>query len=378
MIPSQRATASLCVLLLGLLAPQGLAQSPAQPPNPPAESPSAPPSPPAESDLQLVAPTDLSIDPIERYRFHSFSTRWDNDGSYPKPFGDSDRHYTNGSKFDLAWTPPSDWQAPDWWLGRGEGSDADPDWQRFALGLTIEQRIYTGRDIKDPNPPKTDRPYAGYGAVGLYAQRASATTHDHVQLNIGVVGKSSYAEDIQEWVHSTFPRQDTPQGWETQLNDEPILNITLARTWKTPPSQIDGVAFEFLPAVSVDLGNAYTRANLDLTLRIGPSLPDDFGPGRLLAWRDATGTGWGESGWAWYAYTRMGVRAVARDITLDGNTFEDSRSVDSNAFVGELELGLRARHGNLEIGYQLTTITAEFDTQDGPDSYGEISLTLYF
>jgi len=337
---------------------------------------------PSETDLRLVAPTDLSINPTTEYRFHSLSLRWGNDGTVLMPFGASDKHYTNGAKIDAAWTPPADWGAPDWWLGTGDArEEGDPRWERFALGMTLEQHIYTGRNIADPDPPGSDRPYAGYLAFGLYAQRASAQTHDHVQLDLGVVGEWSGAERTQKWIHKTLPTQKTPNGWDNQLANEPTINLTYVRTWKTPPSTADGVQFELLPSVSADVGNAFTRAAFDLTVRIGPSLPNDFGPGRALAWRDATGTvgnGWGEGRMSWYVYTRMGVRAVARDITLDGNSWKNSRHVDREFFVGELELGVRARYKNFELGYQFNTRTAEFETQDGPDSYGEISLTIFF
>lgn len=339
-------------------------------------------APMSEADKAIQSSADLSINPTAGYRFHSLSLRWDNDGTVLMPFGASDKHFTNGIKFDAAWTPPADWDAPGWWLGNAAGRDEDdPAWDRFAVGLTLEQRIYTGRNITDPDPPTTDRPYAGYLAFGIYAQRASAQTHDHIQLNLGVVGDWSGAERTQKWVHKTFPTQDTPVGWGNQLSNEPAINLSFVRTWKSPTSQADGVQFELLPSASVDLGNVFTRAAFDLTFRVGPSLPNDFGPGRLLAWRDATGTagnGWGEGGFSWYFYSRMGVRAVARDITLDGNTWKGSRSVDREWFVGEIELGFRARYQNVELGYQINTRTNEFDTQDGTDSYGEISLTIYF
>jgi lipid A 3-O-deacylase len=374
------------VPLAAALGPAAQAQTQAQP-DPATDPATGSAAGPSDSDLVLVAPTDLSINPTREYRVHSLSVRWDNDGTAAMPFGASDKHYTNGAKIDLAWTPPADWRAPDWWVGTQDSRDEDgraqdePAWERFAVGLTLAQHIYTGRVITNPSPPPTDRPYAGYLAFGLYAQRASAQTHDHIQLDLGVVGEWSGAERTQKWIHKTFPTQDTPQGWDDQLANEPVINLSLARTWKTPPSEADGVQFEMLPSVSADLGNAFTRAAFDLTLRVGPSLPNDFGPGRIRGWRDATGTignGWGEGRLSWYAYTRMGVRAVARDITLDGNTWKNSRSVGREPFVGELELGVRARYHNFEFGYLINTSTNEFDTQDGPDSYGEFSLTLFF
>lgn len=317
-----------------------------------------------------------TLDP-ERWRLHSWGNKWDNDGTWAHPFAGSDEHYTNGAKIDLAWTPPSDQAGPEWWT-QGEPSFGGGPWTRFALGISVEQLMFTPADITVMDPDPNERPYAGYAAIGFYAQRANDRVHDHAQLSLGIVGEWSGAELVQRFIHQSFPNQEDPRGWSTQLRNEPIANLRFARTFKTIPPVTEGWTLELLPTLWGDLGNAWIQAGAHMTLRVGPSLPDDFGPGRVLSWRDATGTGWHSDGWRWYAYTRVGVRGVARNITLDGNTWKDSRSVNREPWVGDAEVGFRARWDNLELGYQINLRTSEYNAQNGTDSYGEITLTWYF
>ena len=89
---------------------------------------------------------------------------------------------------------------------------------------TVAQEMHTPDDITDPNPPLDDQPYAGVLYVDsiLYA-RKDRWAHAW-QLKLGVVGPASHADDLQKDIHDLMGG-DEPMGWDTQLPDEPIINV---------------------------------------------------------------------------------------------------------------------------------------------------------
>lgn len=373
-----RATSRMTALAAALAASTVLCAQPEPTPQPPAEpdTPAAPavtPDTPPEARLK-TDPGGIAPDERTPWAFRSIALYWDNDGTYTKPWNESDRHYTNGAKIDLAWDPDLPDRLDD--LVRPAGSDfADAD---LALGLVFVQHIYTATDIRLTDPPEGDHPYSGWLYAGVYLQRAGEYVHDHAELDLGVAGRGSMAESTQKFVHSVFPDQNRPSGWDTQLSSEFAFNIRLARTWRTPTLDLAGLDLQLLPRVSADLGNVFIRGHADVTLRLGLHLPDDFGPGRLLDFRDATGSWSSDHDFGFYLFGRAGGRLVARDLFIEGNTFQDSRGADLEHIVGELEVGLRLRWRSIEAGYSITWITEQFKAQDHPDSFGNWQLTFYF
>ena len=79
----------------------------------------------------------------------------------------------------------------------------------------------------------------------------------------------------------------------------------------------------------------------------------------------------------WYLFPGIEGRAVARNIFLDGNTFRDSRNVDKEPLVGDLQFGIAITWRNLRLGYTHVLRTREFKGQgDRRDDFGALSLSL--
>jgi hypothetical protein len=323
----------------------------------------------ADGSSSLAAPAARGA-----WRVRSLTLAWNNDGAYAKPIGSTDHHYTNGVRAEVALDPA--W--PEAWRERIAPRAA---WDKTAVSFGVQQHMYTASDIAVANPAENDRPYAGYLAFSAAVQRANDTTHDHLELSLGVVGSRSGAEDLQVFIHSVFPQEVRPNGWGTQLKNELAVQARAARTWRSPIAEVGGpggLEMQALPRVSADLGNVFVRAGADMTVRLGKHLPDDFGPGRLLDGYDATGEWTNPEGWGAYGFVRGGMRAVAHNIFLDGNTFADSRSVDREVLVGELEVGVQARYEAVRFRWSVTFLTDEFETQSNADSFGEWTLSIAF
>ena len=325
--------------------------------------------------------------PLEDLRLGSIGFYWENDGAYIKPNQESDEHYTNGLKIDFGFQG----QLADRWARRlpsipliGFDDEAplhDAEAMRSAFGVGVTQLMFTPEDLERRDLIEDDRPYAGYLGFNFFLQRVQGRNWEHFEIEAGVVGPASFAREVQEQVHATFPDNISPNGWNHQLANEPVLNFNYRRRWRFDVLEDESpLGLQFIPGGGFDVGNMRTSARVDLIGRFGWNLPDDFGPSRILDLRDGTArrgrhTDLGD--WSLYVYGRAAGRAVARDVFLDGNTFADSHSVQREPFVGELQFGIVGRWRFLEVGYGQTWVSREFE-EENPSSHGAITVNLHF
>ena len=143
---------------------------------------------------------------------------WENDGTYLKRNAAQDRHYTNGNAVTFA-------HRPDWAHGFADWVTLGESFDKTAVGYDFGQMIFTPENIQTRALMRNDRPYARYLFAGVYLQRANNDTFDHAQLDLGVVGPSSYADRFQKTIHDWFDA-DEPMGWDHQLHDEFTASYT--------------------------------------------------------------------------------------------------------------------------------------------------------
>jgi hypothetical protein len=292
-------------------------------------------------------------------------------------FSGNDRYYTNG--FLFAWQPPP---------------SATPEWVRAAtrnpllffpengvarLGFGFGQKIFTPEDTDLRDPPLTDRPYAGwlYGSISLtsYTEHALGS----FELQLGLIGPSALGEQVQNNTHDIL-NIDRALGWNTQIKDEPGINLIATRQWRynwLSPLR-DGLSFGVVPTVSASLGNVQTYASAGGLFRFGTALESDFGPPRVRP--VAAGSVFYEPApaWSWYVFAGVEGRAVFRDITLDGNTWRDSRSVDRQTLVGDASVGLAVFTPFGRITATYTVRTEEFEKQPQLAQFGSLSIAFRF
>ncbi|ADD68392.1 Protein of unknown function DUF2219 [Denitrovibrio acetiphilus DSM 12809] len=241
------------------------------------------------------------------------------------------------------------------------------------------QNMYTPTDIKIENPPKNDRPYAGwlYGSVGLIAETGKRL--DQLELTVGVVGPASLAEQTQKTVHRMIdsPR---PEGWDHQLKNEPGFVLTYQRSWRSYVSKsMLGVPYDITPHAGVALGNVFTYASTGFVIRYGMRLPQDYGPPRIQPNLPGSGFFVPQEKFGWYLFAGLEGRAVLRNIFLDGNTFADSRSVDKEPFVADFQYGLAVTKGNYRFSYTNVLRSKEFADQDSTShDFGALSVSVQF
>lgn len=315
----------------------------------------------------------------------TFSVHFEND-----LFADTDQNYTNGIK--LSWVSPD--------LTRFRDSERLPDWSHQYIDLlpfindqerernivfSVGQSIYTPEDTSRPGLIRDDRPYAGWLYFGTAFHSKKVSRLDSLEVQFGVVGPLSFAEEAQTLVHE-LRDLEKPKGWDHQLDFEPGLNFIYERKWRSTLVGSDrGLSVDIISHAGATLGNIQIYGNTGFELRAGWNLPGDFGTSPIrpggdtndpIHKRDPRRSRDAAFGLHLFAY--VDGRAVARDIFLDGNTFADSHSVDKRHFVADFAAGAAVIYDRFKLSFARVVRTREFHGQPSNHHFGSISLSYTF
>jgi len=246
------------------------------------------------------------------------------------------------------------------------------------LMLAFEQTLYTPQDKTRRDLIRTDRPYAAMLAIKLGYQARQAQQLRTNWLTLGVVGPAALGKTVQNDVHHILGNKRV-RGWGNQLRNEPIVQWTHERRYRLVSAvHRNGWAWDVTGVWGGALGNAFTWLNAGSELRYGMRLPDDFGAGRL-AGVDTASAGWKQSSaWAGYLFLALDTRAVARDISLDGNTWRNSHKVDTRHLVTELGYGLVMHYQRWKVTLARYHRTREFNGQSSRPVFGSIRIGYQF
>lgn len=251
---------------------------------------------------------------------------------------------------------------------------------RTYASWTLGQEMYTPDDITDPNPPLDDQPYAGVLYVdSTFHLRRSDWGHTW-NVRLGVVGPASQADEIQRWYHDVIDT-DEPRGWDTQLPNELLLNLDYSAgyVWKDVPLG-ESLTGRVIPNASASVGNYFTGLGLGVYAELGWNLSDALGMSTLRQGvTTATTIGAGPvDKWSISFFAGATGYAVAHYLPLDGTLFRDSRSVDSEPFVGLVTAGLALRRGPFVFTMASTYFTKSFETEREGAEFGTLSLSWYY
>jgi hypothetical protein len=70
--------------------------------------------------------------------------------------------------------------------------------------------------------------------------------------------------------------------------------------------------------------------------------------------------------------------AVARDLSLDGNTFKDSRSVEKNPLRGSLATGLNASWRRVMLSFSVFFVSDTYENQKSSNHFGSFTFYYFF
>lgn len=312
------------------------------------------------------------------HRWLSAQLQWEND-----TLSGTDEHYTNGIRFSWIRNPAvrdnPTWtrRLGTWWCESTPLCVADSP-ALVTYGHAIGHTFYTPQDITVPTLIRTDRPYAGYlyGSWIVALRNDTAVTFEDTrpiqnqfELQIGMVGPAAFGEEIQSAVHELIG-SDEPQGWDHQIDFEPT--VELLYRWRR---KLGSTRFDLVPHAGAGLGNVMTFAAAGATARLGFNI-SGFPVNPMVP--TAAPTGPEPPEWEAYVFAGAEGRGVARNIFLDGNTFEDSHSVDREPFVYDLTTGASVRWRDWRLTYTFVRRSGEFEGGPGEQEHEFASVGLTY
>ncbi len=299
-------------------------------------------------------------------------------------FTGSDNNYTNG--IGVAWTS-NDLKTYDedrfvrkwgkFWsflpFVSKDGYDTYAAW-------SVAQEINTPDEIDNPNPPEDDQPYSGvlYLDSMLYA-RGNHSLHTW-SLRLGVVGPAAHADDVQKWYHD-LSGNTKPEGWHTQLPNEPVVNVDYNYAHLLFQGDlVKSASWRIVPVATGGVGTYFTGAGAGMYGEVGWNLVDAFGGTSLRAgFENASTVGVGPvRGWSVSLSGGVVGYGILHYLPLDGTVFRDSRSVDTEPFVGEATFGINVRHRSFTLSFLKTYFTDAFETERENAEFGTVSVSWFF
>jgi len=183
-------------------------------------------------------------------------------------YANTDRYFTNGITLQYQSPRWAGLRLSSWMIPYRKPSTA-------SYSLLLVQNMYTPTDTRIAPALHDDRPYASYLYLGYLK-----TIHDPLrgriiasEIDFGLTGPYSPGSYFQTLVHKTFPTNDKPLGWETQIRTEPIINYNVS----VEQALIQQKRLYLALTASGNLGSLYTRAGTGIHLQAGKQDPYSTG-----------------------------------------------------------------------------------------------------
>ena len=245
---------------------------------------------------------------------------------------------------------------------------ARPDLQ-YRETWTIAQNMQTPDNINRRDVILDDVPYVGM--LGWANSFIAFNDHELTgfQTLVGLVGDLTQADETQKAAHAATGA-NTPEGWNNQLDNEPLFNVYAMRKQKFYRNGWMDAAWN----VDAALGNFFTLGQAALEFRFGDR-PAGFAPaptptGRNMDY-DARIQAPGES----YFYVSAIVRATGLLFALprhgnllrNDNRWTDNERIDVNNLLGQLVLGLHYERDRWGLHFTVNLGTDTVEPETGPD-----------
>lgn len=315
---------------------------------------------------------------------------------------ESDRYYTTGQKltvisgriprfedaFQVRWAK---------WLARKATEQAERkdnseaakkgSLARYELpvqmraAFSVGQNMFTPAALHTPDLQVEDRPYAAWLYLSVALQARSVSTGSRAWLSVwgadaGVVGPAALGKEVQDFVHDHISKSRRALGWSHQLRNEPGLNLFQQSKVRWFYGERNQLGFDVISHAGFSVGNIATYLNAGGVLRFGYGLPDDFGTDVIRSGADTSQAGGKPAPWGVHAFGGFDLRAVGRDISLDGNTFTASHHVAREVLVGDFQFGLTLNCGRAKICLSQVRRTPQFKRQGHAQAYGSLTVTF--
>ena len=238
--------------------------------------------------------------------------------------------------------------------------------------------LYTPKDISTPDPPPGSDPYAGVVFLDSTVFSRSRDAMHAFTLRLGFVGPGAGGREIQTWIHERTG-SPVPQGWDTQLGNEPLLNLDYGYFRRLLRNTTGRLDYDLEATAAGGFGNYFIGALGGLQARLGVRLPHTLGAVPALGRYDAlVGLPSPERRFFLYVFADAQVIVTARFLPIDGNTFRASRSGQRDDLTGTVTTGLVVGYGRLLLTWSFTLIGSPVQQSGSRDDFGTVSLSFHF
>ncbi len=321
--------------------------------------------------LFLVFSTSIITASEDTYKLETFNYSMENDAVVNTDFG-----YTHGGRISLLFF-------------RGDTKDSFlnipfssyKDTNNF-ISFAYANQMYTPSDIKETTLLDNDRPYAGYSYIELGLHQSSKRDLDSLTLELGVIGPSSGMESLQNKIHIVLDAHNS-NGWDNQLEDEYIFQLNYMHKWRLVHEDIANLNSVLVPYLGANLGNRSTKMSGGALYRIGYNIPSDYGVNSMNEGSFSSIPTHSKaivndpSKWSLFLNLAGGTNLVFRDIFLDGNTFEDSHSIDRNMFNAYIMAGFTYRYKHFTLDFFHSYYSEEFESEEYYKDYKGYSSIIF-
>lgn len=285
---------------------------------------------------------------------HIFEFKWANDFVF-----ETDRYFSNG--LELTYYAPFLRKSPiNYILLPAKKQEI------VYYGITITQHFFTPDELFSAFVNEQDRPFASYlliGQVKVSINRQKGLKM-HSGLQVGLLGKYSGGESIQNNIHEILPTSQPALGWLNQIQPDLALNYLI----RIEKGLLRNKNFEIIPLASLKAGIPYTETGGAVKIRLG-KLNDYFSGNSFKR----------EKPWQIYVFIEMGGKYVFYNATLQGGLFNNNPYVmsDISHWVAQLNtaIAFSVRGFGIEFGQHF--ITPEFNS-GMPHKWGYLSLKFVF
>lgn len=291
----------------------------------------------------------------------------------------TDNGYTNGLYVSFFETGEKSGKTPtpDFWVKPLLWTLPKQDVEQAINAYMIGHTMMTPSDITIANPSEDELPYSALLALSNSYVTLGETVSDQISVTLGLLGPSAGGEEIQKAVHE-FIDADEPQGWDTQLQDEIVFQLTRSRAlqyWTSKSKHFDVVLDSEL-----NLGTMATSMSGGAMLRWGRGLQDSYASTLYSNSRMINPVAV-NSGKFLYFKVRPGY--VFNQIFTDGNTFRDSRSVDYEHEFMEIRLGIAYSWKHHALSFAVTDAnilqsSSEEESLQNLTQYGSLTFAWRF
>lgn len=292
-----------------------------------------------------------------------------------------DQAYSNGIKFSYVYARD---QIPRWapkWLMNSNFVKEELTKSKANFGISLNHQIYTPNNTSDSNFIPNDRPYAAWLYAGFSLHIKNDRRSQTLEATLGVVGPAALGETVQNEFHKLIGSASA-NGWAYQLKNEPALQLSYQQRLQFFELRNRfGPYFDIIPMFGAGLGNVFVGMHSGLLARVGVNLPDDFGPARPSG---------GESDSfvspnappedlksSYYLFAGIRGNAIARNLFLDGSTFQDSHKVTKYPFTAETEIGVGVQIMPVSLVWRYVVRSPDFEEMSGFNSFASLGITYF-